>query len=152
MVMVGIHQPDADPSRNSGRATVTILLPILATYRRRLSWRGYRRSCQDEEQGPGASNYRLGPARRSSWASANCPSTVSLCPGKPFIGACIGEPWRRRPAAHIRSVPRRDRSISGLPLALSTDNIPMYLPGDSPQPLRAPASLHLALSRPKGGE
>ena len=128
MVMVGIHQ-GLTPIHAEllSRYGVTILLPIPGHGRRRSGRRRHRRLCQDQEQGP-AQDHRLGPARRPHGVGEPLIYGVTLPLGKPFIGACIGGAFGGAVQAAYM-VGAATIGISGLPLAASTDNIPMYLLG-----------------------
>lgn len=128
MVMVGIHQ-GLTPIHAEllSRYGVTILLPILAM-------------AGGGQVGAAAAVYlkTKNKALKKTIASSLPVGLmgigepliygVTLPLGKPFIGACIGGAFGGAvQAAHM--VGAATLGISGLPLAASTDNIPMYLLG-----------------------
>lgn len=128
MVMVGVHQ-GLTPIHAEllSRYGVTILLPILAM-------------AGGGQVGAAAAVYvkTKNKALKKTIASSLPVGLmgigepliygVTLPLGKPFIGACIGGAFGGAvQAAHM--VGAATLGISGLPLAASTDNIPMYLLG-----------------------
>lgn len=128
MVMVGVHQ-GLTPIHAEllARYGVTILLPILAMAGGGQVGAAFAVYCKTKNK---ALKKTIASALPVGLMGVGEPLIygVTLPLGKPFIGACIGGAFGGAVQAAYM-VGAAALGISGLPLAASTDNIPMYLLG-----------------------